>query len=191
MCRNQNFVFTLFVLAITTVLLGGCGRKKSGSCMNPLAPGCGGGNTAEIQKVEVYVPNGGVIVSDSGNHAQVTVSISSILDLPDEEMVEINTAFSQDRDLLTHGRAGKGFKTVRDWKKENPIRMLAGHFMSPGVSTITYNYIHVLVFRGSGPEPWEISTVKFPGGVPISALRNLLAHEVLVQDITFNSSASP
>ncbi len=166
--KSLGLMFLILALAVA----GGC-ISKGGTC-GPTEPGCGGGgSTAQIQQVDTDVPDGSVV--DKGGHFMVTFWFTS--DLPDSEYINIRTAVSNEQDILTEGFGGTATKTVGSWKKSNPNRLSVISFVR--VDT-TFNYVHVIAIRGFGPDP---SQTKPP--IPISALINVLAHEVLARKITF------
>lgn len=175
--KRNPFVLVVLVAGILSV---GC--HKGGSACSPMEPGCGGGSgdTAQIQNVEVDVPDGGVIVPPPGNSIgsmPITFWFSS--DLPDNEYVDIETALSQKRDVLTDGWGGKWVKTVREWKNGNPNRVSVGVFPITRKDT-TYHYVHIMAFRGFGPD----IHIAGGGAIPISALGEMLAHEIVEREIT-------
>src|SRR3989344_6715892 len=164
---NTKFVFVDLWPILAVMLIALAGLVLAGCDSGPTSPSPGGG-TAEIQRIQMITPNGGVI--EKGQIALLTVWL--LFDgMSDSEYVGVVTAVSQERDVLTHGFGGQWVRRVGDWRQENPATLAVG--VSVRQDT-TFSFVHVLVFRGFPPSAPE---TKPP--ILISALRNVLSHQVL------------
>ncbi|OGN22559.1 MAG: hypothetical protein A2918_02245 [Candidatus Yanofskybacteria bacterium RIFCSPLOWO2_01_FULL_42_49] len=170
---NTKFVFVDLWPILAVMLIALAGLVLAGCDSGPTSPSPGGG-TAEIQRIQMITPNGGVI--EKGQIALLTVWL--LFDgMSDSEYVGVVTAVSQERDVLTHGFGGQWVRRVGDWRQENPATLAVG--VSVRQDT-TFSFVHVLVFRGFPPSAPE---TKPP--ILISALRNVLSHQVLEWEVTF------
>lgn len=146
----RDGVYVVIVLAL--VIFSSACRKKSGSCSNPLAPGCVGTTVTEIRNVEVHVPNGASVKLDE----EIKIDVQVALAVLPNEMVTVSVCISEELNRVTI-TCDESAKKADGFGNLEQFRLSYSKSYGGSIPPRTVRYVHTVV--GRGVFPWRMGPI--------------------------------